>query len=132
MLRSTPFLRSLAILAFATAIACQPPPPSGSPAARYQMEPISTREGVRLLRFDTATGDLWIAPLVGGTQWTQVGASLMAIQGDKRPGRFRFEFVQAKSTPLLFLRMDTDTGAAWRLAYPADPRWLAYQGSSPR
>ena len=106
------------------ALGCPPPPAAQGGGARFEIYSLQTNEGPTVFRFDTATGALERAPLVGARSWLALGEPAAASGA---PGRFDVDFAQAASIPLTFVRLDTQTGAAWRLAYPRDRAWVAFR-----
>lgn len=99
----------------------------GPPGPRFQVHAIQTQAGPALVRFDSATGRLSHAPLMGSQRWQPIGDALPAAGAALAPGRYSFDFAQAPSTPLTFFRLDTQTGQVWRLAFGRDRAWTALQ-----
>lgn len=110
--------------------ACEPGGPvGGSPAPRFEVHAVQASGGPLIVRFDTATGALQTAPLVGARNWTALGEPAAATSA---PGRFSFNFVAAKSIQLTFIRVDTETGDAWRMAFPRDRDWVSLRSPGQR
>lgn len=113
------------LLCLGASLACPAPQSSSSSSpARFAIYSLQTSEGPAVFRFDTATGVLSRAPLVGAREWLILGEAAAAAD---EPGRFQLDFAQAASIPLTFVRVDTQTGAAWRLAYPRERSWVAFR-----
>ena len=126
MFQFKPLLSLLALACVWTLAGCQPAgTESVAPEARFEVHPIyATGEGPSVVRFDTATGALQSASLVGGRNWKTIGEPVV----DGGPaGRFGFNFAQAQSIPLTFIRIDTETGEVWRMAYPRERDWVAFR-----
>ena len=120
--------------AVVAAVACSllagcPATESGTLPARFQVHAIQTSSGPVLVRFDSATGALSQAPLVGSQRWQPIGDSVRGTGGDSRPGRYTFDYAQAPSTPLTFIRIDTQAGTVWRLAHSRERVWTVLQDS---
>jgi len=115
----------LGLLGLSTA--CQPADDGGGATApRFEVHPVyATGQGPMVVRFDTATGGLQSASLVGGRNWKPLGEP---VNLTGTPGRFGFNFAEARSIPLTFIRIDTQTGDVWRMAYPRDQDWVAFRG----
>lgn len=114
--------------AAAVAAACSlltgcPATESGPVPARFQVHAIQTGGGPVLVRFDSATGELAQAPLAGSQRWQPIGRPTGSTGGEARPGRYTFDYAQAPSTPLTFIRVDTQNGTVWRLAYLRERSW---------
>jgi hypothetical protein len=121
---------ALAALLLAGLTACQPSAPADS-TPRYEVHAVQTSGGPVAVRFDTATGRVERSPLAGGRVWVEIGEAPSAPgESGSRPGRFALDFARSPSIPLTFLRIDRDTGAVWRLAYPRDQRWVSYLEST--
>jgi hypothetical protein len=118
---SLPLLAALLL-----ALGCQDAGSSAGPA-RFEISPVQTSSGPIVVRFDSATGTLRQAPMAGSLNWTPIGSPPPAGSGATRPGRYSFEFAQAASVPLTFLRLDTATGTVWRLAFRRDRDWVAFR-----
>ena len=119
----------LAALVLAFTASCQEPSEPATATSRYQVYAIQTSDGPVLVRFDSATGQLEQAPLVGGRKWTPLGSAPGAQQGGRQAGRYALDYVQAPSIPLTFVRVDTRGGSVWRMGHPRDREWTAFQSS---
>lgn len=110
--------------------ACDPGGSAGGGSApRFEVHAVHASGGPLIVRFDTATGALQNAPLVGARNWTALGEPVVATGA---PGRFSFNFVAAKSIQLTFIRVDTETGDVWRMAFPRDRDWVALRSPGQR
>jgi hypothetical protein len=126
MLQFKPLRSLLALACGLTFAACQPGgTDSAATESRFEVHPIyATGDGPSVVRFDTATGALQSASLVGGRNWKPIGDAVVEAG---RAGRFGFNFAQAKSVALTFIRVDTETGEVWRMAYPRERDWIAFR-----
>jgi hypothetical protein len=97
------------------------------PALRYRVEAVIAKDGPRLLRFDSALGRAWIAPIVGARDWQLLGPASQTVSGEATLGRFRFQVVHARSTPVTIVRSDVHSGEVWRMALPDDHNWISYR-----
>ena len=118
--------RALCAVGACLLAACSSQEP-GVPGARFQVHAVQTKTGPVLIRFDSATGRLTQAPLMGSQRWQPIGDAPAAAADALAPGRYSFDFAQAPSTPLTFFRLDTQTGRVWRFAYGRDRAWTALQ-----
>ena len=110
--------------------ACEPGGSDGGDSVpRFEVHAVQTSGGPSIVRFDTATGALQRAPLVGARNWTVLGEAVVATGA---PGRFGFNFVAAKSIQLTFIRVDTETGDVWRMAFPRERKWVALRSPDQR
>lgn len=98
--------------------------------ARFVVHAIQTGGGPVLVRFDSATGELAQAPLAGSQRWQPIGRTTAGTGSEARPGRYTFDYAQAPSTPLTFIRVDTQNGTVWRLAYSREQRWTVLHDDS--
>jgi hypothetical protein len=115
------------VLAFT--VGCQEPSELAKMASRYEVHAIQTSTGPVLVRFDTATGQLEQAPLIGSRKWTPLGSAPGAQPGRRQAGRYALDYVQAPSIPLTFIRLDTRGGSVWRMGHSRDGEWSAFQPS---
>ena len=122
----------LVVLAAAAALllsipACDAGPASG-PDRRFEVLPLQSPQGPVVFRFDTATGALERAALVGSRNWTPLGEAVVASGPS---GRFSIDYAMAQSIPLTLIRLDRETGDTWRLAVARDQGWVAFRAPEP-